>query len=194
MAIDYRRDVEPLEQAGKTDEEIASMLSAVTVRPVQIADAENYFDFSLLARRSPRTGAWVGRLPDAMDNVLTPLPIRDGLSSLFGHINKPRSIHIDTTAAPWAEDSKALLDGLVATGVITAEERDGFYQLAGGRTHGDVTAGDVGAIRTQFDADEAERLVEQQRVNATALFAERMTVGGDADAVWTQSWSDAGAA
>ena len=53
--------------------------------------------------------------------------------------------------------------------------------------------------RWQIDGYESEPTLESVQaeidaarlINAKALFSERMTVGGDADAVWSQTWTDA---
>jgi hypothetical protein len=43
-------------------------------------------------------------------------------------------------------------------------------------------------------AGQVQSAIDDSRLtNAKALFAERMTVGGDAQAIWAQAWEDAGA-
>ena len=156
--MDYLSDIQPLEQAGKTDAEIAALLSAVTPAPILIADLENFLDFEGLAKRNPLTGAWEGTLPDEVSNNVYGLGA--GLSALFSHINKPRSVHVDTSVDPWASDAHALLGGLLAAALITQAQYDGFYALGGGHEH-DVTAQDVSDARTLWQAEELARAEEE---------------------------------
>ena len=156
--MDYLSDIQPLEQDGKTDAEIAAFLSAVTPAPILIADLENFLDFEGLAKRNPLTGAWEGTLPDEVSNNVYGLG--SGLAALFSHINKPRSIHIDTTVDPWASDAHALMGGLLAAALITQAQYDVFYALGGGHGH-DVTAQDVADARTLWQAEELARVEEE---------------------------------
>jgi hypothetical protein len=156
--MDYLSDIQPLEQAGKTDAEIAAFLSAVTPRSILIADLENFLDFEGLAKRNPLSGAWEGVLPTEVSNNVYGLGA--GLAALFSHINKPRSVHIDTSVDPWASSAHALLDGLLATGLITQAQYDGFYALGGGHQH-NVTAQDVSDARTLWQAGELARVQEE---------------------------------
>lgn len=156
--MDYLSDIQPLEQDGKTDAEIAGFLSALTPRPILIADLENFLDFEGLAKRNPLTGAWEGTLPDEVANNVYGLST--GLSALFSHINKPRSVHVDTTVDPWASSAHALLGGLLATALITQVQYDGFYALGGGHEH-DVTAQDVADARALWQAEELARAEEE---------------------------------
>ena len=156
--MDYLSDIQPLEQDGKTDAEIAALLSAVTPAPILIADLENFLDFEGLAKRNPLTGTWEGVLPDEVSNNVYGLG--PGLAALFSHVNKPRSTHVDTTVDPWATSAHSLLGGLLATGLITASQYDDFYALGGGHDH-DVTEQDVADARDLWQAEEAERLAEE---------------------------------
>lgn len=163
--MDYLSDIQPLEQDGKTDAEIAAFLSAVTPSPILIADLENFLDFEGLAKRNPLTGAWEGTLPDEVTNNAYGLGL--GLAALFSHINKPRSVHVDTTVDPWASSAHALLGGLLAAGLITAAQYDDFYALGGGHSH-DATAQDVADARTLWQAEEALRQAEEAQRQAEA--------------------------
>lgn len=156
--MDYLSDIQTLEQAGKTDAEIAAFLSAITPRSILIADLENFLDFEGLAKRNPLTGAWEGVLPDEVTNNAYGLGA--GLAALFSHINKPRSVHVDTSVDPWASSAHALLGGLLAAALITQAQYDGFYALGGGHEH-DVTAQDVSDARTLWQAEELARVEEE---------------------------------
>lgn len=148
--INYTRDVEPLENEGKTDAEIASLLNASTVKDIPIADLENFFTFEGLANRNAVTGAWEGPLIDELNNNVYGLG--PGLKKLFEHINKSRSVIIDTTVSPWAEDAWLLTGGLLLAGLVTQAQYDGFYALGKGRKFGDVVEADVAQARADHQA------------------------------------------
>ena len=156
--MDYLSEIQPLEQDGKTDAEIAALLSAVTPAPILIADLENLLDFEGLAKRNPLTGAWEGPLPSEVSNNVYGLG--PGLAGLFSHVNKPRSTHIDTTVDPWASSAFALLGGLLAAGLITQAQHDSFYSLGGGLRQ-PVSAQDVANARALWQAEEAARLADE---------------------------------
>ena len=157
--IDYLTDVQPLE-ATMTDAEIASVLSASTSRDIQIADLENFLDFEGLAARNAITGSWEGPLPDEIASNANGLSA--GLSALFNHINKPRSVIVDTTVSPWAEQAFQLTSGLIAAGLITSAQQDSFYDLGGGRPNPSLTSADVATCRSDWVAAEAARQAEQE--------------------------------
>ena len=154
MALNYSRDIEPLEAQGLTDVEIAALLAASTLSDIPVGELENYLTFQGLAVRNPLTGAWEGPLPDEITNNVYGLG--DGLASLFSHINKPRSVVIDTTVSPWATDAAALTAGLVAAGLLTPQQRDDFYDLGGGRPNASVVEADVVAARQVYQDEQAE--------------------------------------
>lgn len=173
-------DIAPLESAGLSDEQIAAVLSSVTVRPVPLWAFENFLDEQGLGYRD-LSGKWRGTLPDA---VSLPDPLGSGVTVLFSHVNKLRAEQIDTTQQPWCLMAAELLAGLIQASIITEQHRDGFYALGGGLRHGVVTASQVDELRTQHQF--------QSRVtNATALFSERMKAGDDPAVVMNQAWEDA---
>jgi hypothetical protein len=165
--IDYLSQVKPLEDAGMTDAEIAALLAASTASDIPIADLENFLDFESLAKRNAITGAWEGVLPDEIIN--NAFGLSDGLSSLFNHINKPRSVVIDTTVSPWASDAAALTDGLVAAGLITAQQQTDFYALGGGLPNAGLTEAEVTQSRVDWEAAEAARQAEEAARQAELL-------------------------
>jgi len=162
--MDYLTDIKPLEDQGMTDAEIASLLSASTSRDIQISELENFLDFEGLASRNAITGSWEGPLPSEIIN--NNFGLSAGLSSLFNHINKPRSVIVDTTVSPWATDALALTGGLLAAGLINQQQYDGFYDLAGGRPNANVVEQDIIDSRTQWEADEAQRQADEAQRQA----------------------------
>lgn len=157
--MDYLTDIKPLEDQGMTDAEIASLLSASTSRDIQISELENFLDFEGLASRNAITGSWEGPLPSEIVN--NNFGLSAGLSKLFNHINKPRSVIVDTTVSPWSTDALALTSGLLAAGLITQQQYNGFYDLAGGRPNANVVEQDIIDSRAQWEADEAQRQAEE---------------------------------
>ena len=157
--MDYLTDIKPLEDQGMTDAEIASLLSASTSRDIQISELENFLDFEGLASRNAITGSWEGPLPSEIVN--NNFGLSAGLSKLFNHINKPRSVIVDTTVSPWSTDALALTGGLLAAGLISQQQYDGFYDLAGGRPNANVVEQDIIDSRAQWEADEAQRQAEE---------------------------------
>lgn len=165
--VDYLSQVKPLEDAGMTDAEIAALLAASTASDIPIADLENFLDFESLAKRNAITGAWEGVLPDEIIN--NAFGLSDGLSALFNHINKPRSVVIDTTVSPWASDAAALTAGLVAAGLLTSQQRDDFYNLGGGLPNEGLTEAEVTQSRVDWEAAEAQRQAEEAERQAALL-------------------------
>lgn len=120
--------------------EKAVILSSLTVRPIPLQDLENLLDSEQLAWRDEITSQWNGSLIVAMDSGS---PVSEGLSELFRHLNKIRSVHIETDKPEWAVKCSALLDGLIYLGLLTVEQKGKVLALGGGRKHGDVTVEDV---------------------------------------------------
>ena len=156
--MDYITQILPLE-GSYTDAEIAALISSSTLSDIPIADLENFFDFEGLAKRNALTGAWEGTLPDEVTNNVYGLG--PGLASLFSHINKPRSVVVDTTVSPWSTDAWALTNGLLAAGLITQSQLDGFYALGGGRPDAGAVEQDVVDSRDAWAAAEAARQADE---------------------------------
>lgn len=159
MPIEYLRDVKPLEDQGMSDADIASLLAASTNKDISIAELENFLDFENLAMRDALSGTWVGTLPDEVTNNV--FGLGPGLAALFSHMNKPRSIIVDTTVSPWATDALALTNGLLAAGLITQAQHDGFYDLANGRPNPDLVEQDIIDSRTNYQSGLAEEARQQ---------------------------------
>lgn len=193
-------DIAPLESAGLSDEQIAAVLSSVTVRPVPLQQFENFLDDNDLGTRE-NGNLLTGPIYDIAD--IEGHPLQGGVKKLRSHVLKQRSEQIDTSIAdvtlligqsqfvngdwerqPWCLMAAELLAGLIQASIITEQHREGFYALGGGLKHGPVTVGQIDELRTQHQF--------QSRVtNATALFAERMKTGDDPAVVMAQAWEDA---
>jgi len=154
--------------SGMTDADIHAELSALTLSPIPIADLENFLDFEGLAKRNAITGAWQGPLIDVINGGGA---LGEGLEELFSHINKPRSVYVNTHEAEWAVKAENLLDGLVATSVITQEQHDGFHALGDGHQYPEIVVADVTDAFTQMDAEDEQKA--QAEADAAAAEAAR---------------------
>ncbi len=172
--MNYQTDIAPLETAGLTDSQIADVLSTLTVRPVPFGELVNFLDDEGLANRHPISLQWEGVLPTIA--VTDGHPLQAGIAKLFSHLNKPQSIHIDTTQQPWCLMAAQLLAGLVQIGVITEQHREAFYALGGGLKHGVVTPQDVADSR-------AAGLLLQERQSAVDAITQRTNEANAAAAV-----------
>ena len=166
--MDYIADVKPLEDRGLADGQIASILSSFTNIDISLAEVENFLDFEGLAARNPVTGNWEGTLVNVIGGASQELS--DGVSELFVHLNKPRSLTIATTQEEWAVKCSSLLAGLVSANVIGSQQSDGFIALGGGFRHGAVSEADVAQSRTNYEnmlaQQEADRIAEEERMAA----------------------------
>lgn len=134
--------------------EKAAILSSLTVRPIPLQDLENLLDSEQLAWRDEVTSQWNGPLIVAMD---TGSPVSDGLAELFRHLNKIRSVHIETDKPEWAVKCSSLLDGLVYVGLLTVEQKDKVLALGGGKKHGDVSVEVVEAWEANIASEDARQ-------------------------------------
>jgi len=159
--------------SGMSDADIRVELSALTVNPIPIADLENFLDFEGLAKRNAITGAWQGPLIDVINDGGL---LGEGLEELFSHINKPRSVHVATDKPEWAIKAEDLLNGLVATGVITQEQHDGFHALGGGYKYTDLVVADVTDAFTLMDAEDEQKALAEAAATAAELAREQTSL------------------
>jgi hypothetical protein len=152
------KEISELLANGKTPAQIAALLAVRTVKPIMVADLENYVFQNGIARRNGKTGEWQGPLIDAMDNGNFPPELRDGIEELMSFINLRNSVSIDTTKEPRASQNAGLLPGLVAIGVITQSQAGDVLALAGGYKYPGV---DEAAVQAAIDS-EALRIRKQE--------------------------------
>lgn len=156
---------------GWDDLRIASYLSSVTNRSISVSELENFLSEEGLARRNPVTGSWEGVLIDVMSQGND---LGEGLEELFSHLNKPRSVSIDTNASPWAEKAAMLVSGLVASQAITEDQASKIYALAGGKVNPQsISEEDVAASRQIHQ----EQLDDQPRKDALDQLADSIING-----------------
>ena len=164
-------DVRPYVGSGKTNEEIHTELSALTNGPIPVAELENFLDFQGLAKRNPITGSWEGVL---IDRLNLGGDLGDGLSELFSHINKPRSVQISTHEVDWAVKAEGLLNGLEAVGDVTAEQHQAFHDLGDGYKHPDVVVQDVADAFILMDQEDEARAQAEAEAAAEAARREEI--------------------
>lgn len=157
--IDYNIDVLPLEQGGMDDAAIASFLSAKTMFDMPASELENLLGRESLAKRNAITGAWEGVLIDTMNEGGE---IGEGLEELFSHLNKPRSVSIETSQSPWAEKASLLISGLFVSSKLSESQISKIYFIAGGKQFPNgVTQDDIAAARKKVQDEEAALAAEQ---------------------------------
>lgn len=164
--IDYIKHVAPLESSGLEPSKIALVLSSVTNVNISVAELENLLSEESLARRNPITGSWEGVLVDRMAEGGA---LSEGLEELFSHLNKPRSVVIETSSVSWSAKAYSLLRLLVESGDVSEVQVLKVYELAGGRLFGDITEQEVLALKSENDAKVAD---VPRRSGIIAFFAD----------------------
>ena len=143
-----------------TNEEAVAYFGTLTNSYVPCSDLENLLGWAGLAKRNAVTGSWEGSLIDFMNSNAVP-ELSDGLSELFSHLNKPRSVGVDTFQQPWGGNMSDLLGGLEAVGQVDSSFTASVYELAGGLAYPDIDAGSVQSVREEGEARAAENAAVQ---------------------------------
>lgn len=139
---------------GWDDDRISSYLSSVTFNDIPVADLENLLSEEGLARRNPVTGSWEGELISVME---TGGELGEALEELFSHLNKPRSVFIESSKEPWASKAGFLVSGLVAAGHISAIQEEKVYALSGGKLYVDgYPLSSVAEARLAYEAEQSD--------------------------------------
>lgn len=160
--MDYKTDILPYIELGD-EEYVASVISCITSKVVPMAELENFMSDEGLAERNPINGKWEGILPNIA--LSEDHPLKEGIIKLFSHINKPRSIQIDTIGLPWCLYASNLLNGLVQMGIITEDHRSGFYQLGGGLKYGTVTVEQILQLKEEYENDQLRIKAKDSVIN-----------------------------
>ena len=142
-----------------TNEEAVAYFSPLTLSYIPCGELENLLGFAGLAKRNAVTGAWEGDLIDFMNSPYLGFEaLGEGLEELFSHLNKPRSIGIDTLEQPWASKMADLIGGLELTGLIDTQFTADVVALGSGYAYPDL---DVAAVQVLRD-EEAVRVAEEE--------------------------------
>lgn len=168
--MNYTQDIEPLEAAGFDDPTIAALLSSITAQPITIQAAKIYFRESGLWKQKPQR--FEGKLHTAMLLATNPQSVRDLLEEMWAAIYGEAATTCGTTVLKkqdgtlhglqQAHNVKGVVDFLVQTAQITAEDAAGFYALGGGMKHQPVDQNDVAAMRQQHTAQLAEQARQKE--------------------------------
>lgn len=143
-----------------TNAEAVAYYGPLTNSSLPCGDLENLLEWAGLANRHAISGAWEGSLVDFMNSNAVPA-LSVGLAELFQHLNKPRSMTIDTNVQPWASKMADLLGGLELAGQVTAAVTADVVALAGGYQNELLDEAAVEAIRAAGIVSEAERLANE---------------------------------
>lgn len=143
-----------------TNAEAVVYYGPLTNSSLPCGDLENLLEWAGLANRHAISGAWEGSLVDFMNSNAVPA-LSVGLAELFQHLNKPRSMTIDTNVQPWASKMADLLGGLELAGQVTAAVTADVVALAGGYQNELLDEAAVEAIRAAGIVSEAERLANE---------------------------------
>ncbi len=158
---------------GMTNAEAVAYYLPITTSPIPCGDLENLLGWAGKAKRNAVSGAWEGSLIDFMDSNAVPA-LSEGLGELFSHLNKPRSVSVDTNLQPWAGKMADLLAGLEAVGQVDAAFTADVVALAGGHAHEGLVEDDIQALRDEdaarlaFDAN-IQRYNELYNIHIASL-------------------------
>lgn len=155
MALDYLRDVKPLEDAGKTDAQIATLFSAQTQVDMPSTMLRKYFHKNNLWLIDPATGLWSAGAIGAAYGGLT-APQKALVRKLWVWVYEQDSIETENDL-DIAVEFKTIIDGMVSLSILTAANRNAIGSMAGGLRHGAQTAGDVVAARDAYTTGETEQ-------------------------------------
>tara|TARA_R100000406_G_scaffold32567_1_gene21316 strand:+ start:4278 stop:4880 length:603 start_codon:yes stop_codon:yes gene_type:complete len=152
--------------------EKAALLSSLTGNPIDLQALENLLGDEGLAWRDEITGNWSGPIP-----ALVELggELGEGVAELLRHLNKIRSVHIESDKPEWALKCSSLLAGLVIAGVITQEQSDKVIALGGGLRHGVISEQDIADAIAEEDARVAQEAVDAANYEAHMQQIEKWT-------------------
>lgn len=158
--LQYSRDVEPFEMAGKSDAEIAAIFSTLRVKPVPLNELEAKLTLWQILERDPATNERRGVLVDVAQ---ASGPLQPVARQLLSWIGSARSMQVSTDTIEVSPIWAAGIAAMVTGGVLTQGQADILNGLAGGLVHGPLVADDVAACRTAFQAEQAARDAAEQR-------------------------------
>lgn len=148
----------------------AALLSSLTGNPIDLQALENLLGDEGLAWRDEITGNWAGPVPAV---VAGGGELGAGVAELLRHLNKIRSVHIESNRPEWALKCSSLLTGLVLAGVITQEQSDKVIALGGGLRHGVISEQDVVDAIAEEEARVAQEAVDAANLAAHTVEAEK---------------------
>jgi len=172
MAFDYITDIQPLEQQGLDDTQIAAHLSARTANPFLCSDAKILLEETGSVVEDPvtiqRSGSLIVAYESMTDQQIKSLTAWF-ISHVFGRGDQvssntyPRSVQVATVIASLPPDLQAVGQQLI--------------DLGGGQPDAGTTAGDVAASRAAYEQAEADREAAEQAEAARRAIIERYWQG-----------------
>ena len=168
-----------------TNEEAVAYYGPLTREAIPCGDLENLLDWAGLANRNAVTGAWEGTLVDAM---AIGGPLGDGLAELFQHLNKPRSMNIDSDTQPWAAKMAGLLGGLQLAGLLTPAVAASVVALGGGYLYPGL---DEDAVQAKRDSEAVEAALVSNEKKFDALYNEHVSPLIDSKNISDTDWANA---
>lgn len=161
---DYIKFIIDFENAGVTDEDIASTLSSITANPIESKVARAYFRDSEWWQQTPI--GFEGKLQlayDASNQSAANLKVLKRLwDAAFSNSvddcettlirNKQGKVRKSQPAEPLFK----VLGRLVNRGEVETSEVDGFYALGGGLLFPALTEADIAASRAAYQAEQVE--------------------------------------
>ncbi len=163
-------DISDYVDAGKTDADIVPILVplGVTVHKIELAELRWYLRDQGLIYKGVDV-PYVGPFAELVRSEQTPSELRLGLTDFITHTFGTDKF-LDTTDYVIAARGVAMLAGLIQAGVMTTEQRDGFYTLGGGLKFADITEADVARTRRRH-------LLETAILAAQSAFSRQESVG-----------------
>lgn len=156
--MQYLSDVKPLEDAGKTDAEIAAILGTLRERPVPLAELEAKLTLWGVLSRHPVTNERQGPLVNTATNGGPLQPVAAQLLSWLGSSRSQQiSVNTPDVAPIWA----AGMSAMVAGGILTPVQAGILNGLAGDLVFTGVSEQDVADSRASYQADEAARIAAE---------------------------------
>lgn len=160
----YVEHIQPLEQAGKTDAEIAAIVSQTTVRPIKRRDARTYL-FNNAIEFQDENGVFMGRLKATVEQPLSAwlgeneAPFKFGLRRFLGYLRSVDWENLETNTEREGPSSMLLLAGLIAVNAgsngalgVTQQQANEFLALGGGLVKANCAAQDVADSRAAYEA------------------------------------------
>lgn len=178
MALDYLRDVKPLEDLGQTDAQIAAAYSPQTETDLPTNLLRRYFHNNDLWLIDPATGlrlaGTIGEAYSGLNNAQKEL-----LRKLENWTYNQDSIETENDLAIAAEFEQ-IVNGMVTLGILTSQQRAAIAAMAGGLRHGTLTAQDVADCRAAYQAEQQAAADRQARTDAYNAIRNRAQAAIDA--------------
>ena len=165
--VDYLQYVKPLEDAGKTDIEIAQLLSTQTQTDMPNSVLRKYLHKNNLWLIDPSTGLRsAGTIGEAYSGLTDPQ--KELVRKLQAWVYDQESIETENDLDV-ALEFRTIIDGMVSVSILTSAERIAIFNIAGGLRHGALVEVDITQSRTDWEAEEAARQAAEAAAEAARV-------------------------